>query len=63
MPSAQWLLDSLIGVLIAAPLLAVGFSLVLTVWSRFAKDGERWPMAAGNALMLILWLMSLIAPN
>ena len=50
-------------IFISTPLLAAAFSLVLATWSRFAKDGERWTMAASNVLMLILWMISLIMPN
>lgn len=56
-------MDAVIGILIAMPLLAIGFSLVLATWSRFAGQGERWTMAAANLLMLFLWTSSLIAPN
>jgi hypothetical protein len=55
--------DAVGGILIATPLFAMGFSLVLIVWSYSAKDGERWVMATANLLMLILWASSLIAPN
>jgi hypothetical protein len=60
---SKWRNDSLIGVLIALPLLAAGFSLVMAVWSCYAKQGERWIMAASNVFMVILWTSSLVAPN
>jgi hypothetical protein len=56
-------MGAVIGILIGVPLVAVGFSLVLMTWSRFAKQGERWTMALANLLMLLLWTSSVIAPN
>jgi hypothetical protein len=53
----------IIGFLIGIPLFAVGLSLVLAIWSGFVRQGERGTMAAANLSMLVLWAISVIAPN
>ena len=49
--------------LLMTPLVAAGVSLVLVFWSKYTDRSERWKGALSNALMLLLWLTSLIAPN
>jgi hypothetical protein len=49
--------------LLMTPLFAAGVSLVLVFWSKYTARTERWKGAVSNALMLLLWLNSLIAPN
>jgi hypothetical protein len=62
-PSAPRLFDALVGFLIATPLIALFFSLVLLLSSLFAEPNEKWTMGSSSALMVVLWASSLIMPN
>jgi hypothetical protein len=58
-----WLSDTATGMLVAAPLFGVLFSVVLLTWSAYVAAGQRAKMAVSNTCMLLLWLTSAIAPN
>ncbi len=62
-PVAPRLFDALVGLAIAAPLIALVGSLALLVLSLFAEQNEKWSMGGSNMLMVLLGASSLISPN
>jgi hypothetical protein len=62
-PAAPRLFGSLVGFLIASPVIGSFCSLVLLILSLFAEQNEKGKMGSSSVLMALLWASALIAPN
>ena len=59
----QWIYDTAVGFMVAAPIFGIMLSVMLLVSCAFVSKTQRSKLAIPNGFMFFLWLASVIPPN